>query len=619
MVFKINLKIFVICLYFIKLIKSFNHTIGKNFTKLKMKHKENINNKILRNLENDEDNNNDDIDNYISIYFNKDCTYPYGFENDYREGIDYIFTEGQQFSSKHIFNIHKGEKVEIHFELEVNNLGSFFDDDNDENMKYITYVDFTHFNSNLVTNMNCLFYNCKSLISIDLSNFDTSQVTEMYHIFYGCNSLESIDLSKFNTSLVKDIRFMFFGCKSLESIDLSNFDTSQVTYMSWMFAECSSLKYIDISKFKTAKVVNMYRMFYECSSLESIKLSNFDTSQVTDMHEMFYGCSSLISINLSTFNTLKVTDMNNMFYGCSSLLSIDLSNFDMINCNSYYDMFSINNNIIYINLYNFKNDKIISKIFNNTNHEVFVCQKNRIFNNLKVYNCCNSDLQPYECNISSYQEIIPIKTDELITEKITNFLNSDISIKEDIILPEKNITNNNIDSSSKKFNKHIIIGIVVGVVVIIITITLIIFFLKKKTPNNSVNKEKKENIKKEVIYSENADISFNNKDTLPIHEYEPENDKENPIIIIFNSPVIGDTKILIDYNKTIDELIKFYFKIIKRPDLYGNQNIIFLINGESILPPYPNTSIEALISNIQNYRTIRIVVNDFEDQLINRI
>ena len=220
MVFKINLKIFIICLYFIKLIKSFNHTIGKNFTKLKMKHKENINNKILRNLENDEDNDNDDIDNYISIYFNKDCTYPYGFENDYREGIDYIFTEGQQFSSKHIFNIHKGEKVEIHFELEVNNLGSFFDDDNDENMKYITYVDFTHFNSNLVTNMNCLFYNCKSLISIDLSNFDTSQVT----------------------------------------------------YMSWMFAECSSLKYIDISKFKTAKVVNMYRMFYECSSLESIKL-----------------------------------------------------------------------------------------------------------------------------------------------------------------------------------------------------------------------------------------------------------------------------------------------------------------------------------------------------------
>ena len=87
----------------------------------------------------------------------------------------------------------------------------------------------------------------------------------------------------------------------------------------------------------------------------------------------------------------------------------------------------------------------------------------------------------------------------------------------------------------------------------------------------------------------------------------------NPIIIIFENALLGNNKILIDSDRTIDELIRFYFKVIKRPDLYGSKNINFLINGECINPPYPQNSIENLKSKIVNSETIKIVVNENED------
>ena len=128
-----------------------------------------------------------------------------------------------------------------------------------------------------------------------------------------------------------------------------------------------------------------------------VDLSNFDTSKVTTMYAMFYNCSSLKSLDLSNFDTSQVTDMYAMFYGCSSLESLDLSNFDMINCNSYFRMFSNIDRIKYINLYNVKNDKIISNTFNQVDNIIFVCQKDNIIDNIKVYNCCNSNFEVYNC------------------------------------------------------------------------------------------------------------------------------------------------------------------------------------------------------------------------------
>ena len=48
---------------------------------------------------------------------------------------------------------------------------------------------------NELTNINYMFYDCKSLTNIDLSNFNAQKVTDMKGMFYGCNSLTNIKLS----------------------------------------------------------------------------------------------------------------------------------------------------------------------------------------------------------------------------------------------------------------------------------------------------------------------------------------------------------------------------------------------------------------------------------------
>ena len=567
-----------------------------------------------------------DNDNYIILYFNKDCYYSYGFVNEYRNDIDFIINENNKniiYTKEESLNVIKDYGIEIHFNKAIRSLEKFFDSKKDENMINLIFVDFNFFNTISISNVFSLFHGCCSLKSVDLSNFDTSKVTDMSWMFYNCSSLESVDLSNFDTSKVTDMRWMFFncsslksinlssfdtskviymesmfsGCSSLQSIDLSNFDTSKVIYMGYMFSGCYSLEYIDLSNFNTSKitdmeymfsrcsslksidlsnfdtskvadmeymfsgccslksidlsnfdtskVTDMFSMFYDCYSLESIDLSNFDTSKVIYMRGMFSGCSSLKSINLSNFDTSKVTDMGYMFFGCYSLEYIDLSKFDMINCNSYENMFSDISNIRYINLYYLKNDKIISKTFDNIIEPIFVCQKDIIIDYPKAYNCCDSNLRAYNCIFKSTY-FIPIIGFAIIFTVIFCCI---------------------IDCLCKKKA-----------------------YPKKKTFVSN-------GIKPNII------------------EHDPQNDKDNPIKIIFQNPGIGDTSILIDSKETIDELIKFYFKACGRLDLYGDNTIFFLVNGKSIVQPYPKDFVETLKNKFVNSETIRICVNDSDDKM----
>ena len=425
-------------------------------------------------------------------------------------------------------------------------------------------------------------------------------------MFSGCNSLKSIDLSNLDSSKVIDMQYMFKDCTSLKSINLFNLDISQLINIEGIFYGCSSLITIDLSNFDTSKVTNMEAMFYGCSSLISIDLSNFDTSKVTDMREMFYGCSSLISIDLSNFDTSKVIFMENMFSECISLISIDISN-----CDLYYSMFSDISSIRYINIYNLKNDKIISETFMYIAHPIFVCQKNKIIDNLNAYNCCDSNFRVYECTSPSY---IPTTTD-----------NSTPYYDDPIYIDYKKI------KSSSSISTGVIIGIIAAGVVVIASIIIIICYKfgclckncscpwKKKpistplpSPENQFQSSTTiNNINNSVI------IQNNNKNETAIIEYEPQNDKDNPIKIIFVNQTLGNTNILIDSKKTIDELIKFYFEKNRKINLYGDKNILFLIGGRNISPPYPKDPIETLISKVVNSKTIRIIVQDTNEKMKN--
>lgn len=191
----------------------------------------------------------------------------------------------------------------------------------------LSSVDFSNFNTEAVTNMIGMFYNCKSLPSLDLSGFNTAKVKYLACMFENCEKLASIDLSSFNTENVEGINFMFAGCKKLQNIDLSAFNTAKIVGMSSVFSNCENLTSLDLSSFNTENVESMSEMFSGCSKLESINLSTFNTEKVSSFSDMFCGCAKLSSLDLSSFNTGKVQYlyMTSMFEGCKGLKTIYVS------------------------------------------------------------------------------------------------------------------------------------------------------------------------------------------------------------------------------------------------------------------------------------------------------
>ena len=51
-----------------------------------------------------------------------------------------------------------------------------------------------------------------SLDELNLSNFNTNKVTIMRNMFYNCSSLKELNISNFNTNNVKDMSNMFYKC-----------------------------------------------------------------------------------------------------------------------------------------------------------------------------------------------------------------------------------------------------------------------------------------------------------------------------------------------------------------------------------------------------------------------
>ena len=165
------------------------------------------------------------------------------------------------------------------------------------------------------------FYGCTNLSEIKgIENLNTEKVTNMGFMFYDCYALTSLDVSKFDTQNVEDMSNMFASCEKLKSLNVSNFNTQNVKNMSYMFYNCIGLTSLDLSKFNTQNVENMSNMFRWCKGLNSLNLSKFDTQSVTNMSYMFWNSSALTTIYVSDkFVTTKVSSGAKMFKGCTSL------------------------------------------------------------------------------------------------------------------------------------------------------------------------------------------------------------------------------------------------------------------------------------------------------------
>ena len=152
-------------------------------------------------------------------------------------------------------------------------------------------------------------------------SFSTYTPTSLYKFFANLTKLKTITgLEYLNTEKVTNMSYMFFNCSSLTSLDVTHFNTAKVTNMNRLFAYCSSLTSLDVTHFNTAKVTNMNSMFDSCSSLTSLDVTYFNTANVTGMNNMFYSCSALTTIYASDNSvTDKVEYSYNMFYDCTSL------------------------------------------------------------------------------------------------------------------------------------------------------------------------------------------------------------------------------------------------------------------------------------------------------------
>ena len=234
-------------------------------------------------------------------------------------GLEYLNTENVTNMGRMFYNCSSLTSLDVtHFNTaKVMDMGYMF-----YICSSLTSLDVTHFNTANVTNMSYMFYNCKALTSLDVTHFNTANVTNMGYMFYICSSLTSLDVTHFNTAKVTDMRYMFSSCSSLTSLDVTNFNTANVANMSYMFSGCSSLTSLDVTNFNTANVTNMSYMFYNCKALTSLDVTNFNTAEVTNMSYMFINCVALTSLYLTNFNTEKVTSMEGMFSYCRALTTI---------------------------------------------------------------------------------------------------------------------------------------------------------------------------------------------------------------------------------------------------------------------------------------------------------
>ena len=88
------------------------------------------------------------------------------------------------------------------------------------------------------------FSDCSNLTDIvGIEYLNTEDVTDMSYMFYNCQNLNSLDLTSFNTAKVGNMSNMFYNCSALTTIYVSDeFVTEQVGDGSNMFSYCTNLK-----------------------------------------------------------------------------------------------------------------------------------------------------------------------------------------------------------------------------------------------------------------------------------------------------------------------------------------------------------------------------------------
>jgi surface protein len=108
--------------------------------------------------------------------------------------------------------------------------------------------------------------------------FDLSKTKSLRYMFFSIDKLSGISFTPlFNSENITDIDSMFYYCKSLLYIDLHNFNTINVENMNQTFRYMSSLVSIDLSLLNTQNVRYMFALLSNNPSLKYVNFSNINT------------------------------------------------------------------------------------------------------------------------------------------------------------------------------------------------------------------------------------------------------------------------------------------------------------------------------------------------------
>ena len=120
--------------------------------------------------------------------------------------------------------------------------------------KLCIYID----NIKYIRNLNYSFTKGNHIITLKFNKV----IDDAFMMFYGCEKIINIDFSYFNTKIITNMGKMFYECKKLENIDLSMFNNEKILYMDFLFYDCINLKNINLSSVIYNNIYNIGYMFY---------------------------------------------------------------------------------------------------------------------------------------------------------------------------------------------------------------------------------------------------------------------------------------------------------------------------------------------------------------------
>lgn len=237
-------------------------------------------------------------------------------------------------------------------------------------------VNLQYLNTDAVTDMSFMFYDCSSLKTLDLKGFNTRNVTNMDRMFEGCNNLVTIYVAndwkpekgfKMFSECYKlvggngttysqdhmDAEYARIGepgapgyftdCAAILSYCIYTSNNNTLTFYydefydtrekmgqlfygvignsdGWLVVNKDVKRVVFTESFSGARPQCTDYWFNNFSSLEIITgIENLNTSHVSSMYFMFAGCGKLKELDLSHFETRMVDKWTGMFKDCSSL------------------------------------------------------------------------------------------------------------------------------------------------------------------------------------------------------------------------------------------------------------------------------------------------------------